>query len=70
MLNDFKNLKLWQNYKVMLQYLTSMGNPKISHYCTQDIVCPSTLKKGLVTTITVDNIDQPSSIYDNHFILT
>ena len=47
-----------------------MGNPKISHYCTQDIVCPSMLKKGLVTTITVDNIDQPSSIYDSHFILT
>ena len=45
-------------YKTVFEISTSMGNAEIAEYKSQNLVCPSTLKQGLVTTIAVDNIDQ------------
>ena len=61
MMDDLNYLGLCKGYKVMLEYSTSVGNSEISYYRDQDIVCPFKLRKGIVTTIAVDNIDQSTS---------
>ena len=38
-----------------------MGNAEIARYNEQNLVCPTKLKVGLVTTLAVDNIDQSTS---------
>ena len=45
MLNDLKNLGLYRHYKVLLEFLTSSGNTQILHYCGQNAVCSSKVKK-------------------------
>lgn len=59
--NDLNNIGLCVSYKTVLQISTSLGNAAIARYNFQEIVCPSRLKFGVVTTVAVDNIDQSTS---------
>ena len=61
LLDELNELGLCRGYQVMLEYSTAVGNAEISHYLKQNMVVPSILKFGLVTTIAVDNIDQSTS---------
>ena len=61
MINDLNNVGLCISYKTVLEIPTSAGNAEIAKYNAQNLVCPSRLKEGLVTTIAVDNIDQSTS---------
>ena len=61
MINDLNNVGLCISYKTVLEISTSVGNAEIAKYNAQNLVCPSRLKQGLVTTIAVDNIDQSTS---------
>ena len=61
MINDLNNIGLCVSYKTVLQISTSLGNAAIARYNSKEIVCPSRLKFGVVTTVAIDNIGQSTS---------
>ena len=61
MINDLNNIGLCVSYKTVLQISTSLGNAAIARYNSNEIVCPSRLKFGVLTTVAIDNIDQSTS---------
>ena len=58
---DLSEIGLCIGYKAVLELSTSLGNSEIANYNAKNIVCPPRLNVGLVTTISVDNIDQSTS---------
>ena len=61
LLDDLNALGLCRGYQVMLEFNTTVGNAEISHYLQENLVVPSRLKFGLLTTVNVDNIDESTS---------
>ena len=49
------------SYNRVLELSTDLGNTICSRFETENIVCPSNLRKGLFTTGAVDNIDHNST---------
>ena len=61
LLDELNGLGLCRGYQVMLEYNTALGNAEINHYRSQNVVVPSRLLKGLLITVAVDNVDQPTT---------
>ena len=62
LLDAFFKLALWISYDRLLLVSSDIANKVIARYESNDVVCPSKLRKGLFTTAAVDNIDHnPSS---------
>ena len=61
LMNDLNKLGLCRAYTLMLEFSSSLGKAEITRYNEQNLVCPTKLKVGLVTTLAVDNIDQSTS---------
>ena len=60
-MNRFHDLGLCLGYNRIMNIITDLGNAEVSRYTEQNLVCPTTLKLNLVTTMAIDNIDQSTS---------
>ncbi len=60
MINCFHKIGLCISYRRLLEILTSLSNSHIAKYVENNIVCLPNMKKGFVTGVCFDNIDQNS----------
>ena len=60
-MNRLHDFGLCLGYNRIMNISTDLGNTEIQRYTEQNLVCPTTLKVNLVTTMAIDNIDQSTS---------
>ena len=60
-MNRLHDLGLCIGYNRIMSVVTDLGNAEIQRHTEQNLVCPTTLKLYLVTTMAIDNIDQSTS---------